>query len=426
MPLSLTVGPRSILSGYEFDKFFPAMPDFTDQVIDRDGSVEDAVAAMAATAERYKDDTLLLSSCLAGKSIEETSRNIWNFIYSYIQYREDEPGIEQIRRPLRTWTDRQAGVDCDCMSVFASSILKNLKIPHYFRITKYDKPEYQHVYVIVPSGTIGGRGQYFTIDGVIDGFNKEKQFSQNKDFNTMNGIPIHVLNGIDGQSESDDQQLFDYLVATRKAIETNPSLVERRICPCDAVPMFNYVIENFNDPHSRIVAIEKVSQFEAQNFPHLKFFQKLMQYMEGNAAPGHVKGASYLDGGFGVLPFEENGPGYVEFPSSGDYSDGGSSPNTGGSNWWDNWGSDVAKFGLDLFKTINPGANQNTNTNTGNKQNTGGGNAPVPPVKDPAIAQKDYTTTILISVGVVAALGFAFWKLSGDNSKTALKGSQKP
>jgi len=33
------------------------------------------------------------------------------------QYEKDATGIEQIRRPSRSWADRKRGIDCDCMSV---------------------------------------------------------------------------------------------------------------------------------------------------------------------------------------------------------------------------------------------------------------------------------------------------------------------
>lgn len=37
-------------------------------------------------------------------------------------------GGEHLRRPARSWQERSAGVDCDCMSIFASSVLTNLKL----------------------------------------------------------------------------------------------------------------------------------------------------------------------------------------------------------------------------------------------------------------------------------------------------------
>ena len=94
MPLSLTAGPRTISHGKQFDRFFPVRPAFSDQTVMRDGSTEDAVKTMAIIAEQYKGDTALLASYLQGKTLEETARNIWNFIYSYNSTRIHGPKKE--------------------------------------------------------------------------------------------------------------------------------------------------------------------------------------------------------------------------------------------------------------------------------------------------------------------------------------------
>ena len=413
MPLGLTAtGPRDILPGTEYNQYFTASASFDDPVISRDGSVEDAVKVMAQVADRYKSDTALLAPILKGDTLKDTCTNLWNFIYGHIQYTEDKPGVEQIRRPLRSWIERESGVDCDCMSVFASSVLKNLKIPHYFRITKYGKPEFQHVYVVVPTDSaLSGHRGYFTIDGVIDGNDKEKPFTDHKDFNAMNGIPIHVLNGL-GQSDADDQQLLDYLVQTRNAMEANPALVQDKICPCDAVPMFNYVIDNWSDPHSRATAIQKTAEFEKANFPNLRFFQKLWQYMEGQAQPGDVKSATYL--GLGVLPDGAAGP---PDPTSTDI---GGDTTGGDTSWWSSWGSGVSSFLSDLLKTgVAFEATQNAGKTTTTPPKTTPG-ATIPPV---AANQAGMSTgTVLITLGVFAALGVAIWSM---NKKPAGKTTRK-
>lgn len=444
MSLSLTAGPRHIYPGYEFDKFFPQEPSLSHTVISRNGTVEDAVRAMAEISSKFKQDTALISTYLQGKTVDETAQNIWQFIYNYIQYEEDKPGIEQIRRPSRTWADRQSGVDCDCMSVFASSILKNLDIPHYFRITRYDKPDFQHVYVIIPYKSVSGtNNKYITIDGVIDTFNFEKQFSENKDFNSMNGIPIHLLNGIGqiDQSSYANDQLLDYLVTSRKLIETSPELLQDKICPCDALPMFNYIINQWPDPHDRYLAIEKVATFEQENFPHLKFFQTLKRYMDGQSKPGHVKLESYLVTQLGEnLPFEQNGEGYgtyttnsIEYSSGsqwqGPINDPTSSSNPGStsssSNWWDEFGSGIANFGADLFKTYlsyDIAKNQNVNLNpgkttpSGNNQNPG--NVVVIPGGGSSSTQSNNTVIILAGIAV---FGIALYAFSRNNKKTSKK-----
>ena len=58
--------------------------------------------------QKYKSDTAKLAPILKGKSLEETLRNNWNFVYNHIQYKLDTPGIEELRRPARTWAERKS------------------------------------------------------------------------------------------------------------------------------------------------------------------------------------------------------------------------------------------------------------------------------------------------------------------------------
>jgi hypothetical protein len=439
--LSLTAGPRAILDGKEFNKFFPlSLLENSTVVIKRDGSVEDAVAIMADIAEKYKGDTVQLANYLRGDTIEKTCQNIWNFIFTYIQYQEDQDGIEQIRRPIRSWADRKSGVDCDCMSVFISSILKNLAIDHYFRITKYDKPEFQHVYVIVPkSGNIAGIKNYFTIDGVIGAFNREKSYSEKKDFNTMSGIPIQFLNGI-GAADT-NQTILQYLIETRNSIEANPALVKDKICPCDAIPMFDLLISSWNDLKKRTWALKKLAAIENEYFAKLKFFQVLNQYMIGQSTNEMVMKESYLTGLGTLGSIYKIGPNadgtfYVYNDQTGetihdylteaaatsaaeydnantgshDGSGSGGSDGGSGANWWTNWGSGISNFTGSLINSFLLWDTTNKNNDTipkpDDKKNL--------PVKPPLSAGLDIVP-ILITVGVVGGLGLLIW--SAKNGK---------
>ena len=406
--LSYSTGPRNILDGTEFNRFFPFKPDHTDPIVHRDGTVEDAVEVMAQVAERYKADTALSAPFLQGKTVEETAENIWNFIHTYIQYREDQDGIEQIRRPLRAWTDRQHGIDCDCMSVFTSSILKNLNIPHYFRITKYGGPEFQHVYVIIPQTRMNGTRDYVVIDGVIDGFNKEKKFSAHKDFN-INGMKIQTLNG------PGDQSLYDYLVQTRNLIESNPETVQNKICPCDALPMFNMLIENWSDPVKRDRIIANNANVERQNFPNLSFFQTLQQYMSGMVTPQQVMQATYLGlSGIGVLPEGAYGP---PDPTAEQWvvQSGADSGSGSGLDWWDNWGSDALTDIADILKTVSPSISPANNTNT--QPYSLPSTLPATPAVAPPVSAAMGSGTILLTIGIIAGFGLLIWSMNDKPGK---------
>lgn len=253
---SITSGYRVIRPGDQYDKYFPR-PQAQDRIIIEDGEVGDTVDLMKRVVWKYIDDTKGIAPVLKGKSLNETCENIWNFLYHHIQYKLDERGLEQLRRPARSWSDRKSGIDCDCFSIFASSILTNLQIPHSFRITKYGGAQYQHVYVVVPQGS-----ETLVIDPVLSNYNYEKPYSEHKDFAmNLSGIDVAVLSGPGndylhevllgmpemgdlGEAPSDKQMdaIYNYLVSTRNAIAANPKTISHIEDPQAFLKMLDYAI----------------------------------------------------------------------------------------------------------------------------------------------------------------------------------------
>jgi hypothetical protein len=113
-------------------------------------NVTDTVELMEKVVWKYLDDTKRIAPLLRRSTTEAICQATLEFVYRYIQYKLDKQGLEHLRRPERSWTERNTGVDCDCMSIFVSSILTNLQIPQKFRITMYSGDSWQHVYLIVP------------------------------------------------------------------------------------------------------------------------------------------------------------------------------------------------------------------------------------------------------------------------------------
>lgn len=197
---------RSINLSNAYDKYFPK-PDYHDPILVHNGENEMTIDKFIPKIVReYAGDTQKISELLKKDTIEGTSKAIFNFVYKNIQYTPDSPHEEQIRRPARTWADRVRGVDCDCYTAFISSILYNLRIPHYLRMAAYNASRgYQHIYVIVPKNPEQLKGDYYTIDPVLDSFNQEKKpFIKVHDkliqpINALsvgvNGFPIRMLNG---------------------------------------------------------------------------------------------------------------------------------------------------------------------------------------------------------------------------------------
>jgi len=191
---------RSIKDGSQYNHLFPT-PQGKHITILKYAEVNDTVSLIKRTVPQTLKDTEKIAAVLKGKSLEETCSNIWHFVYDHIQYKRDEKGIEQVRRPARTWWDRTSGVDCDCYTEFISSILTNLGIPHKLRITKYNgKSYFQHIYPIVPydgnvNTSLTNRNDYITIDCVKDNFDDEQVFSGFKDYD----MRLDYLNGLDDE-----------------------------------------------------------------------------------------------------------------------------------------------------------------------------------------------------------------------------------
>lgn len=203
---------RKVRSGVEYDSLFPR-PSGKNILIKKDANVRDTVTFIQKSVPKTAQDTAMIAPLLKRENLKETCRNVWDFVYKHIPYKRDRAGVEEVRRPARAWHDRnhpdengEVGVDCDCYSVFISSILHNLNIPHVLRITKYWKKDpseirWQHIYPIVPVGGMNGdteyRNDYIVLDCVKEAFDDEEPYLEKKDF----GMRLEYLDGIDDEEE---------------------------------------------------------------------------------------------------------------------------------------------------------------------------------------------------------------------------------
>ena len=192
---------RNIANGAAFDALF-AKPLFLDPTIKKGATVNDTVKFIPKVVRETLFQTNKIAALLKGRTVYDTCGNVWDFVYKHIAYKKDEEGKEQIRSPSRAWHDRFEGVDCDCYTVFISSILSNLKIKHKLRITKYKQDHFQHIYPIVPTA----EGKYITVDCVVDRFNYEEPYSEKQDTN----MDLEYLNGIPSTNNVDVQDLMGW------------------------------------------------------------------------------------------------------------------------------------------------------------------------------------------------------------------------
>jgi hypothetical protein len=76
---------------------------------------------------------------LNADSVEQTSRNIWNWTRKNIRYQKDENDIEQLRRPARIISDGYG--DCDCMTILNRSLLRECRILNAAKTTAYPEKD---------------------------------------------------------------------------------------------------------------------------------------------------------------------------------------------------------------------------------------------------------------------------------------------
>lgn len=265
---------RAAKDGREYDSIIPT-PNWKEETVKRNASVEQTVGEMQKLIHRSQWQTARLAPLLRSDNTYTTCKNIWNFLYDHIKYKEDDKGKEQLRQPAVSWAQRRTrGIDCDDFSIFASCLLLQFKIPHYIRIARYaGVNHFQHVYIVVPIDT----KNYITIDAVLDEFDTEKTTAETKDYkvmetqNNLNGVDISVLSGIEDESfwdiagilsgadfsevsrieglgqvptkEQELQALYNHLLRTRDAIAKNPALIKEVEDPKTFLQMLDYALK---------------------------------------------------------------------------------------------------------------------------------------------------------------------------------------
>jgi hypothetical protein len=174
---------RPLADGSRYNKYFiesACKPTFLNY-----GDTRYTVSKMKQWAERNREQTEKLAiKEFSGMSLADTVTAIYDFLYRHIQYELDRTD-QNIKSPACAWASREQGTDCKSYSVFASTILQNLGISHYFRRVRQPgiNPErWTHVYVVVPKDQTTGklnRG-YHVLDATVHD-NKEVAYLEKHD-----------------------------------------------------------------------------------------------------------------------------------------------------------------------------------------------------------------------------------------------------
>lgn len=215
----MRTGKRSILIDSKVNDIFkPPHGGYLE--IKKNAQLEDTLGLMKKVIATTLSDTYKISKLLKADTQKKTCQNIWEFCFQHLQYEKDEAGIEQVRRPSRTWQDRIKGVDCDCMTVFIGSILTNLKIPFLIRLTAYKaSADFEHVYPVAQtdSGDI-------IMDCVVHQFNYQVPYITKKDIR-MN---LQYLNGFEENEDFDSSEHADLNFFFEQELEGLEGKADRR------------------------------------------------------------------------------------------------------------------------------------------------------------------------------------------------------
>lgn len=313
---------RNIKPCPEHDKYFPA-PVGKRELVKKNASVFQTVSLMVDVVN--KDHKLIRDAAyniFKKPTVEKTARYIFDWIYNHIKY-DIEVG-EQLRNPVTTYHlgqrlarkhykqkgfyNKDYTADCDDISIFIASILKNLNIPYLFRIADYTGDGYSHVYTLIPR-----KGKPpIIIDPVYHQYNSEKKFIREKTFDMnkkeLSGIDVYYLSGIQSNFGDVADNTLEYLINSRNAIAANPNAYTHIASPVMLVEMYDYAIKYWNTPQrdtalaileskeEELIAKGLIRADGIAGLKDSKFFKRLKEFREKRKEKREKRRQSREDG----------------------------------------------------------------------------------------------------------------------------------
>lgn len=199
-------------------------------------------AVLTADNETYTDVEEFAKS-IKYSSITDLARQLFDFVFYNIRYKEDPLGEQFVKRPSALYASKFG--DCKSMALFINSVFKNLGIPYYYRFVSFSKSNSRptHVYSVV----LNENGQFIAIDPVVKKFNYEKPYSSKIDY--MNGL--YRVNGI-GNAKSETMLNFRQDIDNMSEAEMTLEIARQRL-----------EIEKQIVAHQKGINSTKVAQYQA-------------------------------------------------------------------------------------------------------------------------------------------------------------------
>lgn len=154
-------------------EYYIQSPDGKKVVVTYSGNTQDIIREIIKTYQVTFHTIKDFAKTFNTGDLVSTCRQIHTWIYTNIQYKEDEDGEQLIPSPARVLVNKYS--DCKGFAILTGSILRQLEIPFYFRFVKYPDSRnpnmYSHIYVVVPSDQ-----GYYVIDPTHPEFHGEYEF----------------------------------------------------------------------------------------------------------------------------------------------------------------------------------------------------------------------------------------------------------
>jgi len=199
-------------------------------------NVSDIITGILNTHKKYAKDYDKIYQYFIGEDLEQTGRNIFDFLKTNVPYFIESNEFQYLKSPASIISTKG---DCKSYALFACGVLqafarnKNPDLEVYYRFASYDPfnktPE--HVYCVVKE-----YGQEYWIDPVLDRFNQRKEpyFYKDKKLNTM---ALVGLSGIDNSNDQvgafdfndfggDNSGSFDWTNLISTAFKSAPAIIE--------------------------------------------------------------------------------------------------------------------------------------------------------------------------------------------------------
>jgi hypothetical protein len=179
-------------------------------VIENQG-VNDIISGILETHNKYTDEYDKIFPYFIGSDLQETSKNIFNFLKKNVPYYIESNELQFLKSPSSIVSTPS---DCKSYALFSCGVLDAIKrntgedFEIVYRFASYDPFDKipQHVFCVVR-----GDGEEFWIDPVLDKFNEKKKpyFFKDKNINKMSLVGLSGVGAT--QNEGVGSTLTDVL-----------------------------------------------------------------------------------------------------------------------------------------------------------------------------------------------------------------------